>query len=143
MSLSGRRIIVGGVKIQGKEARQLIRDAFRDARRRSTTRYKPLLLSLLVSLISVATYVLLADALIPAWPKPWRTIAIALGAFVLGLFIGRTLYVVHLRANRESILRAMRSRGFELCTNCGYWLKGLADDVRRCPECGKRREPTP
>ena len=45
-----------------------------------------------------------------------------------------------LRANRESILRAMRSREFELCTNCGYWLKGLADDAKHCPECGWRRE---
>ena len=140
MSLPGRRIIVGGIKVEGKEARQLLRDAFRDARRRSTTRYKPLLLSLLVALVSVATYALLTNALIPAWPQPWRTITIALGGVVLGVVIGRTLFVVHLRANRESILRAMGSRGFELCTNCGYWLKGLADDMKHCPECGKRRE---
>ncbi len=44
------------------------------------------------------------------------------------------------RFNRREIRLAMQTLGFELCTQCGYWLKGLGEDVGECPECGKRRE---
>jgi hypothetical protein len=37
--------------------------------------------------------------------------------------------------------RATRQHGYEVCVRCGYWLRGLGPDVRRCPECGERREP--
>ena len=36
---------------------------------------------------------------------------------------------------------AMRRHGFELCTECGYWLKGLPDGTERCPECGAAFSP--
>ncbi len=26
---------------------------------------------------------------------------------------------------------------------CGYWLRGLDDAVKQCPECGAEREPMP
>ena len=35
----------------------------------------------------------------------------------------------------------MRRRGFDLCTRCGYWLKGLGPDQTRCPECGAYKRP--
>ena len=43
------------------------------------------------------------------------------------------------RFNRVEIRRAMQTLGYELCTQCGYWLKGLGEDVRECPECGASR----
>ncbi|MGD8454515.1 MAG: hypothetical protein PVJ57_22090 [Phycisphaerae bacterium] len=39
------------------------------------------------------------------------------------------------------IYEAIRRQGYDVCTKCGYWLKGLHDDVDRCPECGAERPP--
>jgi hypothetical protein len=33
--------------------------------------------------------------------------------------------------------------GFDICIECGYWLRGLGDDVKECPECGAKREAMP
>ncbi len=38
------------------------------------------------------------------------------------------------------VYRATRGQGFDVCAKCGYWLRGLGEDVKRCPECGGRRE---
>ena len=39
--------------------------------------------------------------------------------------------------------RATRQQGYDVCAKCGYWLKGLSDDIRRCPKCGVKREAMP
>jgi hypothetical protein len=26
-----------------------------------------------------------------------------------------------------------------MCLECGYWLRGLTDDIEHCPECGTPR----
>ncbi len=49
------------------------------------------------------------------------------------LWVWRNIYGPHLR-------RAMRDVGWEVCLKCGYSLRGL-EDVKRCPECGAKREP--
>lgn len=36
--------------------------------------------------------------------------------------------------------RELRARGYDICIQCGYWLRGLGDDVTNCPECGTARE---
>ena len=41
------------------------------------------------------------------------------------------------------VYRALRLHGYDVCPRCGYWLKGLADDTDRCPECGAEREAAP
>ncbi|MCK4871675.1 MAG: hypothetical protein KAS72_03010 [Phycisphaerales bacterium] len=41
------------------------------------------------------------------------------------------------------VYEATRRHGCDVCTRCGYWLRGLDDDAQRCPECGARREPMP
>ena len=41
------------------------------------------------------------------------------------------------------VYRATRQHGYDVCAKCGYWLKGLGDDISRCPECGTRREAAP
>ena len=39
------------------------------------------------------------------------------------------------------VRQVMRSHGFDICLKCGYWLRGLPDDSRRCPECGETTPP--
>ncbi|UCD75798.1 MAG: hypothetical protein JSV91_02550 [Phycisphaerales bacterium] len=41
------------------------------------------------------------------------------------------------------VYRAIRDRGFDVCLKCGYWLRGLGDEVKLCPECGAERELPP
>jgi hypothetical protein len=41
----------------------------------------------------------------------------------------------------RSIYRSVREFGFDICPQCGYWLRDLGDDVQHCPECGAAREP--
>ncbi len=52
---------------------------------------------------------------------------------VTTLWVWRNIYGPHLR-------RAMQDVGWEVCIKCGYSLRGL-EDVKRCPECGAKREP--
>ncbi len=37
----------------------------------------------------------------------------------------------------------IRLEGFDICVKCGYWLRGLGEDVSNCPECGAKREAMP
>ena len=37
----------------------------------------------------------------------------------------------------------LRRYGYQVCGECGYWLKGLDDTTNNCPECGTKREPLP
>ncbi|MCP4591994.1 MAG: hypothetical protein GY842_14765 [bacterium] len=39
--------------------------------------------------------------------------------------------------------QATRQHGYDVCVKCGYWLRGLGDEIIRCPECGARREAVP
>ena len=41
------------------------------------------------------------------------------------------------------VYRATRQHGYDVCAKCGYWLRGLSDDIKRCPECGLAREAVP
>lgn len=35
--------------------------------------------------------------------------------------------------------RAVRDLGIDVCVGCGYWLHGLDDQIKECPECGLSR----
>lgn len=35
--------------------------------------------------------------------------------------------------------RAVRELGIDVCVGCGYWLHGLDDQIKECPECGWSR----
>ncbi|MHC4934318.1 MAG: hypothetical protein ACYTGV_19265, partial [Planctomycetota bacterium] len=135
-------IIVGGIKLEGVEARRLVREAMRTARRDAGNRHVWFAVTAsVVLLIVVVPFSMLVVSLLPAqWPPAWRTFVLLLVSVTAGAGVGRLILVRYLRANRGAILRAMRRRGYELCTTCGYWLKGLDDDVERCPECGAARE---
>ena len=41
---------------------------------------------------------------------------------------------------RRATFAALREMGYDVCLKCGYWLRSLGDEVKRCPECGWRRE---
>lgn len=33
----------------------------------------------------------------------------------------------------------IRIEGFDVCLGCGYWLRGLDETIKACPECGTER----
>lgn len=37
----------------------------------------------------------------------------------------------------------IRLEGFDVCLKCGYWLRGLGEEITNCPECGAKREAEP
>lgn len=45
------------------------------------------------------------------------------------------------RSRTPFIRRALRDLNYEVCMDCGYWLRELGASVTRCPECGAEREP--
>ncbi len=57
--------------------------------------------------------------------------------FLLCFFIGGAILQRFRFA--PCVYQAMRRRGHDVCPRCGYWLKGLSEDVERCPECGADR----
>lgn len=44
---------------------------------------------------------------------------------------------------RRANVAALREMGYDVCPDCGYWIRGLGDEVKRCPECGWQREDVP
>lgn len=71
-----------------------------------------------------------------AWPLVWYlTIMVVTTAVIIvcGLWSFRMIYT-------RPVRRAMRDLGYDVCVHCGYWLRGLDEDVKRCPECGSGRE---
>ena len=71
------------------------------------------------------------------WPR-WLSFAILIGAFILA---GVVFNQLSRKGVARNVCSRLRLRGHELCVACGYWLRGLSEDVMRCPECGAQREP--
>lgn len=61
--------------------------------------------------------------------------------FWVGFWLSVT-FVNHLFSRRHTYFGLTRI-GYDVCIECGYWLRGLGDDVKHCPECGAKREPMP
>ena len=57
---------------------------------------------------------------------------------VAGIWV--ILTALRWRFARGATFAALREMGYDVCLSCGYWLRGLGDEVKRCPECGWRRE---
>ena len=138
----GSRLIVGGIRVEGAQARRVLRDAYRMARRESGLRpRRPVLISAAVSAVVLVFVIFLLARNQPTFfGLPSWLVIFAVGLLagvVAGTIVGR----ISIRAHKEEIIRAMRGRGYDLCTSCGYWLKGLEDDATRCPECGTERRP--
>ena len=66
---------------------------------------------------------------------------------LIGITFVIYLYVLSLILRRFSyapcVYAELRERGYEVCPNCGYWLRDLDDDVQCCPECGRSRGAIP
>lgn len=140
-----RRIIIDGIRLEGDDARSVVRDALRaaDEGKSLVQRLQPLVILLVLSMIIAGS----AAWIIAPWLKRitgsggsmWYVLTAGLTGFIIGGLWARWL----LRSRRRELRRAMLRYGFELCAECGYWLKGLGDDVKRCPECGAPRETSP
>ncbi len=100
-------------------------------------------LQLVIPFTLVAGFVLglLTPLIIPfSWTgMAWRYARVGVG---LGLFalLGFALFQIVRPRYEHYFRRVVRKRGHEMCLRCGYWLKGLGEDVKQCPECGWRRE---
>jgi len=68
--------------------------------------------------------------------------AAAPGALLLICFLGGGGLLQRVRF-APCVYEASRRHGYDICRKCGYWLRGLGDDVERCPECGAIREAAP
>lgn len=64
------------------------------------------------------------------------------GLVCCALMYAPMAFALH-RTRTPFIRRALRDMGYEICEHCGYWLRGLGDDVHQCPECGATREALP
>ena len=69
------------------------------------------------------------------------------GLFVLLLVFAPTLWIwgclLYGLFSRTEHYHRIRLEGFDVCLKCGYWLRGLDDEISNCPECGAEREPMP
>ncbi len=70
------------------------------------------------------------------WSRLIAAIAPLLVFAIAYEFLLARLYVGPMR-------QALREAGHDICLSCGYWLRGLDEDIPRCPECGTLREPLP
>ena len=115
-----------------------------EVRRRTWHAYRTTPSSLIISLITATCLGVLFAAVmflldqkllgnmyfIVLFAAPLVLIAIT---WIVNAFVGRWLYG---KAQRH----ALREMGYEVCLACGYYLRGLSDDVQQCPECGAARE---
>jgi hypothetical protein len=67
--------------------------------------------------------------------------SIRTGSAVMALWL--SFAFAHYLGGRRTTFQCLRQLGYDLCSVCGYWLRGLGDDVKKCPECGAHREPMP
>lgn len=67
------------------------------------------------------------------------TAALGMGSVTLACTV--TFIAVFWRMYVRHMRRALGEMGYEVCLSCGYWLRGLDEDIDRCPECGRQREP--
>ena len=60
--------------------------------------------------------------------------------FMWLMLAGVPLRVLAQRSTTAAFRAELRKRGFDVCMSCGYWLRGLPQETKQCPECGARRE---
>lgn len=79
--------------------------------------------------------------LLPMQPAVLRLYAVLVFLWVPVFWIW-SCFAYGLICRREHFHR-IRLEGFDVCMGCGYWLRGLDEEVKRCPECGAAREAMP
>jgi ssDNA-binding Zn-finger/Zn-ribbon topoisomerase 1 len=68
----------------------------------------------------------------------WLGVAVAVGVQVAVTWF--LLAILGKYTWRPIVAAELRTFGYDVCPKCGYWLRGLGEDVRQCPECGAARE---
>ena len=106
----------------------------RELRHKAKDAYVPIswkaeLLGFLISLPLIVGWIILLLAM--ATPLLFPVMVAGIWVILTGL---RWLF------GRRATYAALGQMGYDVCLKCGYWLKGLSDEVKRCPECGWRRE---
>lgn len=67
--------------------------------------------------------------------RPSRVVRLLYGpALLVCTYLAHACVLRHVYA--PHVRRAVREFGYNLCLSCGYWLRGLTADIKRCPECG-------
>ena len=134
--VSEYRIIVDGITVEGPEAKRITDEVWRgvDDSGRPRRRFSWAMLIGFVVLPGVIVGVVngVVGLIRPGIPT-WVFVAIAVP---LGLATSIAWVNLFWYRHKRQLRAAMRRHGFELCNECGYWLKGLPDDADRCPECG-------
>jgi hypothetical protein len=135
-----RRIIIDGIKIEGLEAKRIVHEVLYDLDEGGRARRR-LPLGMILGVVVLPAVASATTSLVLKWviggvPTAWLILSCMVVAFVVAV----AWVNLYLRLHRRQLREAMRRRGFELCTGCGYWLKGLGEDVEHCPECGRSRE---
>ena len=68
----------------------------------------------------------------------WAEVFIVLIPFLVVSWIWQCIgYGLLLRSEHYYHIRL---EGFDVCLCCGYWLRGLDETIKTCPECGTERE---
>ncbi len=117
----------------------LSREARREVRRRArAVRQSPRPIDVLGALIpGLAMVVVLVPWFIFLPRSPWfilLLVSVQLPVtWVLATLVGRIAWKPRVNA-------ALRELGYDVCSRCSYWLRGLNDDVGHCPECGSERD---
>jgi hypothetical protein len=138
-----RGIIIDGIRVGGDEAKRIIDEAAQDARDAGRARSVFALVALIILILIAAigsgwiAAIVIRYFVTGAFPLWTWVIATSL---LTALGVGLAYYPLMRPFHTREIRRAMIRRGFELCPQCGYWLKGLGPDSEHCPECGAERE---
>jgi hypothetical protein len=135
-----RRIIIDGIRIEGAEAKRIVNEVLRDADATGKPRRRMPLAMLGGATLSAAVVSGITGAGLPRLAAGLSRFWITVICAVLAAIVSAIWVNIYLRLHRRQFREAMRRRGFELCLGCGYWLKGLSDDITHCPECGRDRE---
>jgi hypothetical protein len=89
-----------------------------------------------LSLIPLAYVAVIAGSLLLLQmvpnPQPQHVVGLST-VFVLATLLA---YMVMRAAMRRAVWKALHDLGYPVCGDCGYLLRGLNEDVKRCPECG-------
>jgi hypothetical protein len=134
-----QRIIIDGIRVEGDEAKRIVDEAVHRTDRKGRRRLRlPLGMLTGCALFPGIAAGLLGwglEHLVGGVPRVWLVLA----CMIVAVGVSLAWIQIHWRMHRRRLREAMRAHGFELCLECGYWLKGLGSESAHCPECGAER----
>ncbi|MHC4428292.1 MAG: hypothetical protein ACYS0D_06775 [Planctomycetota bacterium] len=126
-------IIVDGVKLDRRQSKTLARQVYRAALGSRRAKVAFVVAVAAAPIVPIVVFAVLVVPLVPRSLAAATGVAIGVGmGAVAAIAANHGFFYVYRREIRE----AMSQFGYALCPGCGYWLKGLAESTRRCPECG-------